>query len=74
MPRRQVKGGPAAVDVLLVGVLESGRRPHLAVVEDAATGFVTGGIQRREHLFGELARLVENGLHQLCVDLVATGQ
>ena len=69
-----VQRRPAGLDVLLVGLAETGRRLDLAVLEDAAAFLVADGIQRRHDLLGKLAGLAEDRVDQVLVDFVAGGQ
>ena len=62
--------GPAAFDVLRVGVLEAGRRLHFVrrLVEHAAFG-VADRIERQQHLARELAAFLEHGIDRVGVDI-----
>ncbi len=50
---------PAALEILPVGFLEACGRAHDAVLQPATLA-VPGGVDRRQHLAGELAGLLQN--------------
>src|SRR5690606_15627399 len=78
-PLAAVLGGrgearPAGLDVLAVRFLEPGRRrDHAALVPGAALA-VADAVERREHLFGELRRLLENAALEIRRQLLELGK
>ncbi len=63
-------GDPAVLAVAVVGLLEPGRRVHLAVLEAQAV-LVADAVGRGEHVFGEARTLLEDALEQVLVQLLA---
>ena len=64
---------PAAFDEFPVGVPESGRRAHHAVLEDRAL-LVAAPVQRSDHLAGQPAGLVQDGADQIAGRFFVAGQ
>ena len=64
---------PAALDELAIGLFKTIRRCHRAVTP-FRTLLIAAPIQRREHIAGKLARLVQNGVDQVRRHFFATRQ
>ena len=64
--RRGGQAGPAAFHELFVGLLETGRRGHLAagLVEHAAD-FIAHAVQRRQHAGTEAPGFFQHGIHHI---------
>src|SRR5574337_739098 len=56
---------PAVLDVARVGVLEAGRRTHLAVGKQLASLAISARVERVENLGRELRGLLEDGRHRV---------
>ena len=70
---RRRHGVPAVLAKGREGRLDAVRRGHHAVLADAAL-LVAGMVQRRQHVAGEFARLLENRLDQIVGGVLVTGQ
>ena len=61
---------PAVPAVAVVGFLEAGRGPHLAVFEDQAVD-VAHAVGGSQHVFGEACAFLQDALEQLAVEVFA---
>ena len=69
-----VERWPTAFHIGLVSLLESGRCLHFAAFQQLAAHFVADRVEWRDHFFGELAGLAQDGFDQLVVDFIADMQ
>ncbi len=61
---RPAHGGPAVVDILLVGFLEALGRGYHAIIEVAAF-LISGAVQRSQHLAGKLRAFFQHRIDQI---------
>ncbi len=71
---RHRNADPAALDDLLVGILEAGRRGDAAVGVARAAFLVADAVERGEHLFAELGGLAQHRLDHVGRSVGETGQ